>query len=673
MKSIIRFFLLILLSGISLTGNAQPGLEELKQRLIDAPNDSIRIRTLVELSQASDYLDHAMAQQYIQDAISLAESHNWAWAKGIAYYQRGTLETVEGDHSSALKYDNQALSLFASIHDSVNYNRLLNGVGNDYRDLDEFDDAYFYFTQSYEQAKRRNDSLLMAISLHNIGTIFTELKQYEIAIGHFDVAQRISTAIGDADMEPYTLNEKGALNSKRGDLVSAEKLLLSGLQKARMRKILVLIPIIQSRVAKVYLQKGDYARSVAYYDSVIAGSQQLNNLYMIAECKLGKGMVMAKLGKYPEAQQFFDESLEAALRLDARNLELTCYSEMSALYEKRGDFKHAIEYIKMHDALRDSVFSESMIEKLFQSQLRFETQARDTEIAALSAQRIAQEGAIRRTEFVRNILVVVVALTAILLFTIYRSGQRRIKINKLLLEHQEEIKRRTIELEELNKVKDKFFSIISHDLRSPMNALSAVLDLMDKNGIQPDEFARLTRELRAQFNNTRALINNLLDWALMQMDKLSFLPERIELSRVVDENLRMIQTVHVKEIQMVNRVGDRVMALADHNMINLVLRNLIMNAIKFTDQGGTIAIESFQNEEMVTVAISDNGVGIDPDVQRILFDKTAGYSSRGTANEKGTGLGLILCKEFVERNGGKIWFESVPGKGTTFYFTLPRA
>jgi signal transduction histidine kinase len=265
------------------------------------------------------------------------------------------------------------------------------------------------------------------------------------------------------------------------------------------------------------------------------------------------------------------------------------------------------------------------------------------------------------------------ALTAILLFTVYRSGQRRKQINKLLMQHQEEMKKRSLELEQLNQVKDKFFSIISHDLRSPINALAGVLDLLDKGAIRPDELPSAIHELRNRFTYTRALLNNLLDWTLVQMDKMSLKPTRINIKRLVDENVEMIKALDTKNIQFINKVSEDTFALGDNNTINLVIRNLISNAQKFTNEGGAINIWAEDIGKEWVIAVSDTGIGMKPEVLNMLFDKINPYSTRGTANEKGTGLGLILCKEFVERNNGRIWAQSVEGTGSTFRFTLPKA
>jgi signal transduction histidine kinase len=231
---------------------------------------------------------------------------------------------------------------------------------------------------------------------------------------------------------------------------------------------------------------------------------------------------------------------------------------------------------------------------------------------------------------------------------------------------------RSEELERLNQVKDKFFSIISHDLRSPINALAGLLDLLDKGAVKPEELSRHIHELKSRFSHTRTLLNNLLDWTLLQMDKLNLQPARIDLQKLVDENIQLLGVIPNKQIKLHNNVRPNTVAYADSNTVNLVLRNLMTNAIKFTNDGGEVVIGAQDRGSEWLVTVNDNGVGMNDDVLKILFDKTAPYTTRGTANEKGTGLGLILCKEFVEKNGGRIFVESAVGKGSQFSFTLPK-
>lgn len=313
-----------------------------------------------------------------------------------------------------------------------------------------------------------------------------------------------------------------------------------------------------------------------------------------------------------------------------------------------------------------------MVGKLYQDQLSFREELKDTQIAFLNRERMQQESEIKRREIINNILVVLVALTIVLLFTVYRSGQRRKRINRLLTEHQEELKLQSKELKQLNQVKDKFLSIVSHDLRAPLNSLSSILDLMDRKHITPEEFDQLNKELRLQFNHTKSLMNNLLDWALLQMEKLKINVESIDLHRHVEENLLLLRSLHLKDIEIKNQIPTDLKAMADANMLNLILRNLVMNSIKFTKPGGTITISATPNQTDIVISVADNGVGIDEQIQKMLFEKTSTFTTVGTSNERGTGLGLILCKEFIEKHGGRIWLESEAGKGSTFFFTLDK-
>jgi signal transduction histidine kinase len=157
------------------------------------------------------------------------------------------------------------------------------------------------------------------------------------------------------------------------------------------------------------------------------------------------------------------------------------------------------------------------------------------------------------------------------------------------------------------------------------------------------------------------------------MDTLKIQSEKVAVHKKVDESFAALRNLYPKNITLENNVSEKIIASADPNILNLVLRNLVLNAIKFTQNGGRVWVNATETTQDITVAISDNGIGISKEVKEKLFNKASTYSTRGTANEKGTGIGLILCKEFVEKNGGKIWLESEVGKGTSFYFTLPKA
>lgn len=673
MKRTILIFSVLLFAGSHLSFAQQSILDSLERVLQGSISDSLRLTTLLTLSKEYQYKDIPKAEKFSKQAFSLAEQNNWPWGKSKAYTQEAFLATISGDYTTAMKFDNENLQMVIEQGDSVAIAEILNFLGNDYSSIGKYDEAYYYFTQSYRVARAIKDSLKMTVAIFNIGTVLNELGQYDLALQHFGVSSKISEMIGDEDGMPYTDEAVGFVYLKRKEYEKAKEYLMQAIRRIRERKLTIIEPRAMTRLAQLYFEQNDSKRALHYYDTAAMLYRQSSNEFGVAKVDLGVSKILIDQERFAEAKGLIERSLQTAKLFNAQKMEIECYRLLSALAEKKQDFRSALAYHKNFKQLEDSLFSEKMIEKIFQDQLRFQTETKDLEIASLSKAKNQQSNEIRRQEFLRNILVVVVALTAILLFTVYRSGQRRKRINNLLVEHQQEIKRRSTELEQLNQVKDKFFSIISHDLRSPINALSGLLNLVENKQITQEEFSNLTKELKIQFNHTRTLINNLLDWALLQMDKLKIQSEKINLATIVDDNYKLLSSLHLKEIKLVNNLAPDMIGWGDLNMINLVFRNLILNAIKFSEAGGVIEVSATDKEGSYVVGVKDYGVGISEEVQKLLFDKTSGYSTRGTANEKGTGLGLILCKEFVEKNGGQIWLESEEGKGSTFYFSLKKA
>jgi signal transduction histidine kinase len=634
--------------------------------------DSLKIRLQIELSRLYQFHDFAKCFSYANQAVELAEKTNEPAEKADAYRNLSFCYTLNGDYSTALQYDNLSLQNSNAANDSSRITESFKYLGNDYYDIGEFDEAYFYFTQSYVIANKTNDSLNMAIALHNVGRVFKELGEYDRALNHFALSLKISNHINDRPGLPYYYDEFGDVQMRMGNYDSALNALRKSLVLINDQHLGELKPRTFAKMANIYLYKEDYEKAFAYYDSTQTLYSMTNNQFGIAQVNLGRGIVYMHKGNYDEAQAYIENSLRDARSVNARILEIECYKNLHTIWEQRGDYKKALAFFKQYVAMQDSLFSQEMLQKLYHDQIRYETEARDTKIAALNQIDARQKDALKREEFIRNILAIVFALSVILLATVYRSGQRRKQINKLLVLHHEEMEKRSEELEQLNQVKDKFFSIISHDLRSPINALSGILDIMAKGGLSQTDFAEQTKELRIRFNHTRSLLNNLLDWTLLQMDKLNLQATRIDLQKIIDENIQLLTSLQSKQISLINNVPENATGFADSNTINLVFRNLITNAIKFTNDGGSVIINATENKNDWLISVHDNGIGIKPEVQEILFNKTAPYTTRGTANEKGTGLGLILCKEFVEKNGGRIWVESNERKGSTFWFTVPR-
>jgi signal transduction histidine kinase len=265
-----------------------------------------------------------------------------------------------------------------------------------------------------------------------------------------------------------------------------------------------------------------------------------------------------------------------------------------------------------------------------------------------------------------------VSVIIFLVFAIFRSRVRQLKNQKILLEETVAIK--TAELKELNASKDKFFSIIAHDLKNPFNTLIGFSEMM-KESVRlndPTTFYEYAAMINSSAVQTYRLLENLLEWASAQRGKLEFVPIEVNLYELVkDEFVMAEEMANGKNIELICHIDDSMMVTADKNMLRTILRNLVSNAIKFTHRNGKVEVTARNIHENAEVIVSDTGIGMSDDTISKLFKLDANLLTRGTDNEKGTGLGLFLCKEFVERHGGKIRVVSEVGKGSIFHIILP--
>jgi signal transduction histidine kinase len=239
---------------------------------------------------------------------------------------------------------------------------------------------------------------------------------------------------------------------------------------------------------------------------------------------------------------------------------------------------------------------------------------------------------------------------------------------------EKKVEERTQQLTELNATKDKFFSIIAHDLKNPFNTLMGFTELLRDN-FESFEHKQIKEYISILFETSRssyALLKNLLDWARAQTGGLTIQPENIDLHKLVREVLRLIDLpASKKKINLTNAVPEKTFVFADFNTTDTIVRNLVSNAIKYTQDNGHIAIDCTIDKNEVIVCVSDDGIGMSEEFISRLFRIDQNISTKGTDNESGTGLGLLLCKEFIGMNMGRIWVESKPGEGSRFYISLP--
>jgi signal transduction histidine kinase len=241
---------------------------------------------------------------------------------------------------------------------------------------------------------------------------------------------------------------------------------------------------------------------------------------------------------------------------------------------------------------------------------------------------------------------------------------------------QQKLEKTNDELTKANEAKNKYLSVIGHDLRGPVSgikvALELLLDDLEEDKIEREELTETIKALTQNANSAYNLLVNLFDWARSQMGVMSFTPQKFRVSKILnDVDALLHKSLEEKDLELVNKIPQGLEVYGDPNMISTVFRNLISNAIKFSYPGKKITLTCDQNGQFVEFAVHDQGKGIPLDKQEKLFQFSATKSTRGTKQEKGTGIGLLLVKDFMDQNKGKISVSSSPDKGSTFYFTLP--
>jgi signal transduction histidine kinase len=256
----------------------------------------------------------------------------------------------------------------------------------------------------------------------------------------------------------------------------------------------------------------------------------------------------------------------------------------------------------------------------------------------------------------------------------FELNQKRKQIQQEKQQLEARVQRRTAQLEKLNASKDKFFSIIAHDLLSPVNGVIGSADILASHieTLTGEEIRQFAEGIFVSANRLKQLLTNLLEWASMQTGEMRFQPTSLCLHHIASQVIELLrENINRKELLVENHIEETIQVQADEHMLHSVFRNLLSNAIKFTPPGGSIFLSAQQTPSQALISIEDTGVGMSQEAQEKLFRMDVKNTTPGTGGEKGTGLGLLLCKEFVERHRGKIWVKSLPGKGSTFTFSIP--
>lgn len=538
---------------------------------------------------------------------------NVFWARqyvslALEYYQRG-LDICEKQTDVAYRQLEQLL---------------LSNIGGVYARLENFDKALALTQKSINHLLAANPEGTAPRNYMKLGIYLTALERPEEGLENLKIGEMQAAKIGDS-------------------------IALTHLYEAFA---IAYIKLNHPKHAEEYAQKSlDVANALRYKFAspyfALANVYNIQRDFKSARLYVNQGLLIAN-----EQKNINDQKRAAELFYQI------------ALDEK--DFRSALTYLNQVGMLNDSIKSVSRIKQVEEVQIRYETNKKELQIKELAQANLIKDIEAVNANQRQIFLVIGLGLLVLSILILYNRYQLKQKTARVLDE-------KNAELEKLNGFKDRMFAVISHDLRNPVHAFSTLMESLSQN-VQHASKEELQEFLQSTLQSARdlqSLLNNLLEWALMQIGRLAFQPQAIPLKEVIKESARHVELMaEQKNIKIADETNGE-LAFADKAMLIIVIRNLLSNAIKFSGNNKQVTIEARQLNKNIQLAIRDQGSGMKPEELNKLFKQEESTQQIGNSQEKGAGIGLLLCKDLMDKNGGSIHAESVLGEGSVFYLELP--
>ena len=510
----------------------------------------------------------------------------------------------------------------------------------------------------------KEDEALLA-EVHSLqGTVEEQQNSYPVAMEHFRTAFNIYQKIDQRNYAYTAMLDMGKIYKKENDFSNSLTYLQVALAGARKIKVLDLQKDALFNISEIKESLHQYDSAYFYYKQFIVLRDSISNTEKQKE--ITRRQLQFDFGlkerEYQLNQQIAEGKIKQQEGLTIRQQqEISLRNKQLELTNREKEIQK-LNYLKKQSELENA--EKLQVVKLNQKELerKLENRIADQKISEQQAQ-ISSER--KRTIFL-GLLAIIVSAAA---FFVYRSMRKTARLNKLVSAQKEE-------LEEMGKVKDKIFSIVSHDMRAPVNNLVAFSSILEEGQVSQEKLVLYIEQIKGTLDHTSTMMENLLNWAASQMQGFTPVTEEVSLAPII-ENVHkgMEPSLQKKNIAFVNKVLDEILVTGDRNMIELIIRNLLNNAVKFTEENGRIEVNIQQLADSIQLDVKDNGVGLsESKLKQINADSVRTLeSTTGTAKEKGTGLGLMLSKHFALLMKGRITVKSKEGSGSVFSVSLPAA
>jgi len=617
-------YVCILLLVLPLWLNAQtPYLDSLTRELNNAttPNEKMYILRLI----ASDEPDSEKRIAYANQLKDLAVAHDNFFFHHAAELQLGIAYRFRGDLSRSLFHLLNSLEIAKENDDEKSIGASYGEIAATYASQGDLELAVSYSNKIIELFRQQQDTFNLTIALLNTAYDYYTLDKLDTSLMYGREAEFLAQRFSDIEPE------------RRASLLA----------------------YISGNTAITQGALGQKEKAIESLNESIETLKAVSDYYAVADFMKFMGEIQFDLGKVDEAEKNATEALKLAEVYGMSELSRDLNLLLFRINNSRGNAGEALKYHLAYTSLADSLENKNVIREMAKQRSAFELAQKESEVALLKAQRKNQQAVV----IIATVVVFAFAILVIVIFIYYRS---KIRVNRLLTKQK-------ASLERLNETKDKFFSIISHDLRGPISSLMGVSHLIrhfveDKD---EDQLLKMADHMEMTIEQLTVLLDNLLNWAMQQQGHFPNVPEKVNLNGMGKEIVGMFSNMAAgKKIDLSFQAEEDFMLWVDRNSVHTIIRNLINNAIKFTNEAGEITCELHRNGDFAKLRVIDNGIGIPKDRMNRLFKLSGERSTYGTAGEKGLGLGLQLVYEFVKMNGGTIDVESEENVGTTFTVNL---
>lgn len=641
------FFYLLLFVGVN--GYAQQHTSQLRLRLKTEP-DSDKIKTCLEISKLYTAAQPDSAVDFCNQGIRIAEKLNDKRSVALLLLQLGNINTKHNHTDLARRFDNEALSIFRNLKDQ-------DGVALAYNELGLLDgvqqntsEATYYLGQAMRFYEDSHDSSGIVQTYNRLGKVFEEKGETERALTYYLRALVQYEHRGERSQAYFDLLEHiGQLYMKKGDSRSALHYLEEGVENSNMPLYRDTQITLLNEEGKVYEDNGKKQKALAYYKQALTEAKKYNQPEEQAEALINIAGVL----KTENAGQSLDD-LKKALRiaedLHQPQLEADIYQALAGVYQQEKNYKEAMAALEEHHRLLDSLLESDTTKDIAALDSSYTLESTRQQIGHLQ-----QVNKKETSELDMGMVILTVVIVLLVLLWLYLR-----KINRL-----------NRELRASNHIKDTLFSVIGHDLKGPAGSAAHLITLMETEKFPEEELKTVLSELRKQTAASFELLTSLFEWGRAQLQGVQVRTVNLVTKPLIQTNISLLnQQAVMKNIIITDYTAPDTRVMSDPDHFDFIIRNLLSNAIKFTYKGGRIDIKSNQTAKEVIFSITDTGIGVSMAQQR-AFKETNLDVQFGTGGEKGTGLGLLLIKEFIKANNGRIWLESTEGKGTTFYIAFP--